>query len=136
MKHISSFATAAGTALAEPVEASVVNAGDGAHEHPTQGLSICPAASGGALQRQEGRCRRRRAQPVARSNIHGLVAMGVDVVVVRSSHLIPIDIERLGVTVETDLRKALEDADAVNVLVFRRSARRRSSHIDEYARGA
>ena len=53
---------------------------------------------------------------VARSNIFGLVAMGADVTVCGPPTLIPTDIERLGVTVESNLRRAVVGADAINVL--------------------
>jgi aspartate carbamoyltransferase catalytic subunit len=73
---------------------------------------------------------------VARSNIYGLVTMGVEVVVCGPPTLIPVDIERLGVAVETDLRKALDGADAVNVLRIQkeRQAAGLFPSVDEYAR--
>jgi aspartate carbamoyltransferase catalytic subunit len=73
---------------------------------------------------------------VARSNIHGLVTMGAKVVVSGPPTLIPHEIERLGVTVEVDLTKALEGADAVNVLRIQMERQQRGlfPSIDEYAR--
>ncbi|HEU4929338.1 MAG TPA: aspartate carbamoyltransferase catalytic subunit [Candidatus Krumholzibacteria bacterium] len=125
--------------LANLLEASVVNAGDGAHEHPTQGLLDMFT-----LRERWGNFDDKKVvivgdvahSRVARSNIHGLVAMGVEVVVCGPPTLIPIDIERLGVTVETDLRKALEDADAVNVLRIQKERQKAGlfPSIDEYAR--
>ncbi|HXV13433.1 MAG TPA: aspartate carbamoyltransferase catalytic subunit [Candidatus Krumholzibacteria bacterium] len=125
--------------LASLLEASVVNAGDGAHEHPTQGLLDMFT-----LRERWGSFDDRKVvivgdlahSRVARSNIHGLVTMGVEVVVCGPPTLIPTDIERLGVSVETDLRKALEDADAVNVLRIQkeRQAAGLFPSIDEYAR--
>ena len=125
--------------LASLLEASVVNAGDGAHEHPTQGLLDMFT-----MRERWGNFDDKKVvivgdlthSRVARSNIHGLVAMGVDVVVCGPPTLIPVDIERLGVSVETDLRKALDGADAVNVLRIQkeRQAAGLFPSIDEYAR--
>jgi aspartate carbamoyltransferase catalytic subunit len=125
--------------LASLLEASVVNAGDGAHEHPTQGLLDMFT-----LRERWGNFEDKKVvivgdlahSRVARSNIHGLVTMGVEVVVCGPPTLIPIDIERLGVSVETDLRKAVENADAVNVLRIQkeRQAAGLFPSIDEYAR--
>ncbi len=125
--------------LAGLLEASVVNAGDGAHEHPTQGLLDMFT-----LRERWGSFDHRKVvivgdlahSRVARSNIHGLVTMGVEVVVCGPPTLIPTEIERLGVTVETDLRKALEDADAVNVLRIQLERQKAGlfPSIDEYAR--
>jgi aspartate carbamoyltransferase catalytic subunit len=125
--------------LAGLLEASVINAGDGAHEHPTQGLLDMFT-----LRERWGNFDDRKVvivgdlahSRVARSNIYGLVTMGVEVVVCGPPTLIPMDIERLGVTVETDLRKALDGADAVNVLRIQkeRQAAGLFPSIDEYAR--
>lgn len=125
--------------LANLLEASVVNAGDGAHEHPTQGLLDMFT-----LRERWGNFDDRKVvivgdlahSRVARSNIHGLVTMGVEVVVCGPPTLIPTDIERLGVTVETDLRKALDGADAVNVLRIQLERQKAGlfPSIDEYAR--
>jgi aspartate carbamoyltransferase catalytic subunit len=73
---------------------------------------------------------------VARSNIHGLVTMGVEVVVCGPPTLIPHEIERLGVAVETDLKRAVEGADAINVLRIQLERQKKGlfPSIDEYAR--
>jgi aspartate carbamoyltransferase catalytic subunit len=125
--------------LAGLLEASVVNAGDGAHEHPTQGLLDMFT-----LRERWGGFKGRRVvivgdvahSRVARSNIHGLVTMGAEVVVCGPPTLIPVDVERLGVTVETDLRRAIEGADAINVLRIQkeRQAAGLFPSVDEYAR--
>lgn len=125
--------------LANLLDASVVNAGDGAHEHPTQGLLDMFT-----LRQRWGDFAGRKVviigdishSRVARSNIHGLVTMGAEVVVCGPPTLIPPDIERLGVSVETDLRKAVEDADAVNVLRIQLERQKAGlfPSIDEYAR--
>jgi len=125
--------------LASLLNGSVINAGDGAHEHPTQGLldMFTLRSRWGSFENRKvvivGDLAHSR---VARSNIHGLVTMGATVVVCGPPTLIPHDIERLGVTVETDLKKALEGADAVNVLRIQMERQKRGlfPSIDEYAR--
>jgi aspartate carbamoyltransferase catalytic subunit len=105
--------------LTEILKVNIINAGDGAHEHPTQalldmytlrerfgsleGLNVCIL---GDITHSR----------VARSNIHGLLTMGAKVSVCGPKTLIPMGIEQLGVTVHHDLDEALRDADAVNVL--------------------
>jgi aspartate carbamoyltransferase catalytic subunit len=125
--------------LASLLNGSVINAGDGAHEHPTQGLLDMFT-----LRERWGSFDGRRVvivgdlahSRVARSNIHGLVTMGVEVVVCGPPTLIPHEIERLGVTVETNLRKAVEGADAINVLRIQMERQKKGlfPSIDEYAR--
>jgi len=125
--------------LANLLEASVVNAGDGAHEHPTLGLLdmfTLRERWGSFIDKKVVIVGDVAHSRVARSNIYGLVTMGVEVVVCGPPTLIPVDIERLGVSVETDLRKALEDADAVNVLRIQKERQKAGlfPSIDEYAR--
>jgi aspartate carbamoyltransferase catalytic subunit len=125
--------------LASLLNGSVINAGDGAHEHPTQGLLDMYT-----LRERWGNFENRKVvivgdlahSRVARSNIHGLVTMGVEVVVCGPPTLIPPDIERLGVTVEVNLARALEGADAVNVLRIQLERQQKGlfPSIDEYAR--
>jgi aspartate carbamoyltransferase catalytic subunit len=105
--------------LAKLLDAGVVNAGDGTHEHPTQGLLDIFTLRG-----KLGDLRGRKItivgdiahSRVARSNLHGLVTLGAEVTVCGPPTMIPPRIEDLGVRVESNLRKAVEDADAVNVL--------------------
>jgi len=105
--------------LANCLKASVINAGDGAHEHPTQGLldMMTLRERFGTLEGLKvlivGDIAHSR---VARSNIHGLKTMGAEVSVCGPATLIPVDIEKLGVTVYHDLDEALETAQVVNVL--------------------
>lgn len=105
--------------LARTVKASVVNAGDGAHEHPTQGLLDLftikerKGAIAGLNVLIVGDILHSR---VARSNIWGLTKMGAQVSVVGPATLIPPDIERLGVQVFHDLDEAVAGADVINVL--------------------
>lgn len=105
--------------LSTLLDASVVNAGDGAHEHPTQGLLDIFT-----LREKLGDLKDKRItiigdiahSRVARSNIFGLVTLGAHVTVCGPPTMIPPRIEDLGVDVETDLRRAIGDADAVNIL--------------------
>jgi aspartate carbamoyltransferase catalytic subunit len=105
--------------LSKNVKASIVNAGDGAHEHPTQALldsySIREKLGdvGGKKVVIVGDILHSR---VALSNIYALQMQGADVKVCGPKTLIPRYIESLGVTVESDLRKALEWCDVANML--------------------
>lgn len=105
--------------LAKCLEATIINAGDGAHEHPTQGLLDILTLSNavGSLEGVKvlivGDVSHSR---VARSNIHGLIAMGANVSICGPATLIPLEIEQLGVKVYYDLDEALVEADAINVL--------------------
>ena len=116
---------AAGAAelLAQKVECSVINAGDGAHEHPTQALLDALT-----IRRHKGRlqglavaiCGDVRHSRVARSNILLLQVMGAEVRVVAPSTLMPARIDRLGVAAFTDMKKGLADADVVMMLRLQR----------------
>jgi len=105
--------------LSQNVKASIVNAGDGAHEHPTQALldsySIREKLGdvGGKKIVIVGDILHSR---VALSNIYALQMQGAEVKVCGPKTLIPRYIESLGVTVEPDLRKALEWCDVANML--------------------
>jgi aspartate carbamoyltransferase catalytic subunit len=105
--------------VARAVKASVINAGDGAHEHPTQGLldALSLRERWGTLEGKTvaivGDITHSR---VARSNIHCLSKLGARVRVGGPSTVIPPGIERLGCTVATSLREALTGADAVMAL--------------------
>ncbi|MFH1441636.1 MAG: aspartate carbamoyltransferase catalytic subunit [Candidatus Omnitrophota bacterium] len=105
--------------LARSVDISVVNAGDGWHEHPTQALLDIFT-----LKEKLGRIEGLKVtivgdiahSRVARSNIWGLTKLGAEVIVCAPEMLIPPGIEQMGVRVVTDIDKALSGADAVNVL--------------------
>src|SRR4051812_13718407 len=109
--------------LAQKVECSVINAGDGAHEHPTQALLDALT-----IRRHKGRlsglvvaiCGDIAHSRVARSNILLLVSMGARVRVVAPSTLLPQGIERLGVDVFTRMRDGLAGADVVMMLRLQR----------------
>ena len=105
--------------LAERIESNVINAGDGTHEHPTQGLldlltlrdhfkkleGIKVCIVGDVLHSR-----------VARSNIWGLRKMGAEVAVCGPRSLLPNAIDELGVTVFDRVEAAIEWADALNIL--------------------
>ncbi|MGL5361334.1 MAG: aspartate carbamoyltransferase catalytic subunit [Bosea sp. (in: a-proteobacteria)] len=105
--------------LARKVGCSVVNAGDGAHEHPTQALLDALT-----IRRNKGQieglvvaiCGDILHSRVARSNIILLSAMGAKVRLVAPSTLLPPGVERFGVEVFTDMKKGLEGADIVMML--------------------
>lgn len=109
--------------LARKVGCSVVNAGDGAHEHPTQALLDALT-----IRRNKGRiaglivliCGDILHSRVARSNIIALAALGARVRVAGPSTLLPAGIERMGVEVYRDMREALRDADIVMMLRLQR----------------
>ena len=105
--------------LANNVKASIVNAGDGSHEHPTQALLDSYTIReklgdvGGKKVVIVGDILHSR---VALSNIYALQMQGAEVKVCGPKTLIPKYIESLGVTVEPNLRKALEWCDVANML--------------------
>ena len=116
MRH---FSSGSAEYLAHCVKAGVINAGDGIHEHPTQGLldiftikerkksieGIRVCLIGDILHSR-----------VARSNIWGLKKMGAKVTVCGPPTLIPKKIEALGVEVSYDLDKIIKDQDVLNIL--------------------
>src|SRR3954462_6742781 len=109
--------------LARKVDCSVINAGDGSHEHPTQALLDALT-----IRRNKGRVERLIVaicgdilhSRVARSNIILLNALGARVRVVAPSILVPNGIERFGVEVSRDMREGLSGADIVMMLRLQR----------------
>jgi aspartate carbamoyltransferase catalytic subunit len=105
--------------LASRIRSNVINAGDGKHEHPTQGLLDLLT-----LRDRFGRIEGLRVaicgdvlhSRVARSNIWGLLKLGAEVAVCGPATLIPRDIEHLGVRVIPRIEDAIAWADALNVL--------------------
>jgi aspartate carbamoyltransferase catalytic subunit len=105
--------------LSRKLDCSVINAGDGAHEHPTQALldaltirrhlgsfeGLVVAICGDVLHSR-----------VARSNIHLLLKMGARVRLVAPRTLLPEDAERFGVEIFHDMKKGLEGVDVVMML--------------------
>jgi aspartate carbamoyltransferase catalytic subunit len=105
--------------LAKHIDANIINAGDGTHEHPTQAL-----LDAFSIQEKLGSVAGKNIvivgdilhSRVALSNIFCLNKLGANVKVCGPSTLIPRHIESLGVTVEHDVKKALEWCDVANVL--------------------
>lgn len=105
--------------LSQNVKASIINAGDGAHEHPTQAL-----LDSYSIKERLGEVGGKKVvivgdilhSRVALSNIYALQMQGAEVKVCGPKTLIPKYIESLGVVVEPNLRKALEWCDAANML--------------------
>jgi len=105
--------------LAKLLRQSIINAGDGAHEHPTQAL----------LDMMTIKEKKRRIaglkvaivgdimhSRVARSNIYGLSKMGANVVLAGPATMLPRNIEQMGVAVHTNIEDAIVDADVVMML--------------------
>ena len=109
--------------LSQKVDCSVVNAGDGAHQHPTQALLDALT-----IRRAKGRlsgllvaiCGDILHSRVARSNINVLNTLGVRVRIIAPSTLLPAASERLGAEVFTDMWKGVEDADVIMMLRLQR----------------
>ena len=109
----------AGVFLSQHVKASIVNAGDGAHEHPTQAL-----LDSYSIRERLGNVAGKKVvivgdilhSRVALSNIFALHKQGAEVMVCGPKTLIPKYIHELGVKVETNLRKALNWCDVANML--------------------
>ncbi|MDU2065391.1 MAG: aspartate carbamoyltransferase catalytic subunit, partial [Sporomusaceae bacterium] len=116
MRHSAEGAALLATQCVKPV---IINAGDGAHAHPTQGLLdlFTMRQKYDSLEGKKvvivGDITHSR---VARSNIAGLKKFGADIHVAGPKTLMPKDIESLGVTVHYNVEEALKDADVVNVL--------------------
>jgi aspartate carbamoyltransferase catalytic subunit len=109
--------------LAQKVDCSVINAGDGAHQHPTQALLDALT-----IRRAKGRiggltvaiCGDIAHSRVARSNINVLNTMGARVRVVAPSTLLPPKADRIGIEVFTDMNAGLDGADIVMMLRLQR----------------
>lgn len=105
--------------LQQHVNASIINAGDGAHEHPTQAL-----LDSYSIREKLGTVKGKKVvivgdilhSRVALSNIFALQLQGADVMVCGPKTLLPKYIAALGVKVETNLKKALEWCDVANML--------------------
>ena len=109
----------AGVFLSNNIKASIINAGDGAHEHPTQAL-----LDSYSIRERLGEVKGKKVvivgdvlhSRVALSNIFALQLQGAEVKVCGPTTLIPKYITSLGVTVETNLKKALNWCNVANVL--------------------
>jgi aspartate carbamoyltransferase catalytic subunit len=105
--------------LASLLRQSIINAGDGAHEHPTQALLDIMT-----IRTRKGRIAGLKVaivgdishSRVARSNIHGLTKMGAHVFVAGPATMLPRNIESLGVVAYSRIEEAIKDADIVMML--------------------
>ncbi len=105
--------------LARRLDSGVINAGDGAHEHPTQAL-----LDAYTIRERKGRLDGLKVaivgdiehSRVVRSNIHLLTKMGSEVTVAGPRTMMPVEIDKLGVTVSYDLEEAIADADVIMML--------------------
>ena len=105
--------------LAKLVKQSIINAGDGAHEHPTQALLDMMT-----IKARKGRIAGLRVaiigdiahSRVARSNIYGLTRMGAQVTVAGTATMLPRQIEQMGVTVHQHLEEAIKGVDIIMML--------------------
>jgi aspartate carbamoyltransferase catalytic subunit len=114
--------------LAERLESSVINAGDGAHEHPTQALLDVFT-----IRQHKGRVSGLTIaivgdilfSRVARSNIHALTKLGAKVILIGPSTLVPREFEQLGCTVSHDIDAVIPQADVVNLLRIQHERQRK-----------
>ena len=105
--------------LTKFVDAVVINAGDGTHEHPTQAILDMMS-----LKEHFGRIKGLKIgiigdilhSRVALSNIHGLKSMGAEVTLCGPPTLIPKEIEKLGINVSSNIDEVMDWSDAINVL--------------------
>ncbi|MBN2057996.1 MAG: aspartate carbamoyltransferase catalytic subunit [Candidatus Saganbacteria bacterium] len=117
---------------------SIINAGDGFDEHPTQGLLDIFT-----MQEKKGSLKNKKVvivgdilhSRVARSNIWGLTKLGAKVVVVGPPTMIPKDIEEMGAMVSYDLDREIRDADFINMLRIQKERQEKGlfPSIEEYA---
>ncbi|MBI4365037.1 MAG: aspartate carbamoyltransferase catalytic subunit [Candidatus Latescibacteria bacterium] len=125
--------------LARNLDAGVINAGDGTHEHPTQGLLDIYT-----MRERRGRIAGLRVaiigdvthSRVARSNIWGLTKLGASVTIAGPPTMIPAEVERFGVAVAKSVDEAIEGADVVNILRIQLERQRTILYpsLREYAR--
>ena len=123
--------------LAERIQAGVINAGDGAHEHPTQAL-----LDAFTIRQHKGRLEGLKISivgdiehsRVVRSNIHLLTKMGAEVTLAGPRTMMPVGIESLGARVVYTLEEAVEGADVVMMLrvQLERQSRKLIPSVKEY----
>ena len=116
MRH---SATGAQNFIADRLKCGVINAGDGAHEHPTQGLLdlfTIREKKGGFKGLNVSIIGDILHSRVARSNIWGLLKLGANVTVAGPSTLVPREFEEIGVRVCHNLKDAVANADVINLL--------------------
>ncbi len=132
-------ATGAQNFIAQNVRCGVINAGDGAHSHPTQALLDIFT-----IRQRKGRVAGLNVtivgdilhSRVARSNIWGLLKLGARVTLAGPATLVPREFEKVGVRVCHNLRDALRDADVVNLLRIQHERQTAGffPSVNEYAR--
>ncbi len=125
--------------LAKTVSPAVINAGDGSHEHPTQAL-----LDAFTIRQKAGKIEGLNVSiigdiahsRVARSNIWALTKLGANVTVCGPKTLIPAMVEKMGVKVTYELKEALKNADALNILRIQLERQQRGlfPSIREYAK--
>ncbi len=125
--------------LARHLDAGVINAGDGTHEHPTQGLLDIFT-----IRERRGRVAGLKVaiigdimhSRVARSNIWGLIKLGASVTIAGPPTMMPAEVERFGVTVAKSVDEAIEGADVVNILRIQLERQRGNLYpsLREYSR--
>ncbi|MCY4161591.1 MAG: aspartate carbamoyltransferase catalytic subunit [Flavobacteriaceae bacterium] len=116
--------------LSKKIKAIIINAGDGTHEHPTQGLLDCYS-----LLQKFGTLKEKRIaivgdiahSRVALSNIYALKKLGAEICLCSPVSLMPKNIQKLGVLQSTDLLETLKWSDAVNMLRVQRERMHQSS---------
>ena len=121
--------------LSRTIDVPIINAGDGAHEHPSQALLDMFT-----LQENLGSLRGKKItilgdilfSRVARSNLWGLTKLGAQVTLAGPSTLVPKQFEEMGARVSHDLRESLADADAVMLLRIQHE-RQNSTHFPSLA---
>ncbi|MBI2339581.1 MAG: aspartate carbamoyltransferase catalytic subunit [Deltaproteobacteria bacterium] len=109
--------------LASRLKASIINAGDGAHEHPTQALldlMTIREAKGKIAGLNVAIVGDIAHSRVTRSNIHALNKMGAHVTVVGPLTMLPVEIGKMGVRVSTDLKEGTAKADVIMMLRIQR----------------
>jgi aspartate carbamoyltransferase catalytic subunit len=121
------------------IDVPIINAGDGAHEHPSQALLDIFT-----LREKLGNLKGKKItilgdilfSRVARSNIWGMLKLGAEVTLSGPSTLVPQKMEELGVTVSYDLEKAIDEADAIMLLRIQheRQTQTHFSSLEEYSR--
>jgi aspartate carbamoyltransferase catalytic subunit len=125
--------------LSKCVKASVINAGDGAHEHPTQALLDALT-----IREKLGKIKGLNVtiigdishSRVARSNIWALTKLGAKVTVCGPKTLIPREIEKMGARVTYDIKEGLKNADALNILRIQQERQKKAlfPSIREYVK--
>lgn len=125
--------------LARVLQASIINAGDGAHEHPSQGLLDIFT-----IREQRGEIKGLKVavvgdilhSRVARSNIWGLTKLGAKIIAVGPSTLIPQELKHLGVDISYNIDEVIPQVDVINILRIQMERQQTNlfPSIREYAR--